>query len=195
MKPSTKVLVVVMGILLGTSVANGQNPTDLISQVNNLNNSIQDQIEQIKSARSSTSSQLALARLRIGAQITKSEQDLALQMERLQQLKNNLQQQKDQINQTVSGIQTNLSTTSAASISNIEDQLSQTSNLLKQLRQSYEQFTGEPDPTSLLTLGSPTTSGQSSFASTTPSSAPSSSTTGSSSSSQTSDTIAMPTNG
>ncbi|MCL5126652.1 MAG: hypothetical protein M1511_19590 [Deltaproteobacteria bacterium] len=181
MKSPTKVFAAVIGILVGASIANGQSSTDMMNQISNLNTSIQGQIEQIKAARSSTNSQLTLARLRIGQQIMNSEQDLALQMERLQQLKNNLQQQKDHLNQTVSGIQTNLSTTSANSISNIEDQLSQTSDLLNQLRQSYEQFTGEPDPTSLLTLGNTTTSGQSSLSSMTPSFGPSSSTSTSSS--------------
>ncbi len=181
MKSPTKVFAAVIGILVGASIANGQSSTDMMNQISNLNTSIQGQIEQIKAARSSTNSQLTLARLRIGQQIMNSEQDLALQMERLQQLKNNLQQQKDHLNQTVSGIQTNLSTTSANSISNIEDQLSQTSDLLNQLRQSYEQFTGEPDPTSLLTLGNTTASGQSSLSSMTPSFGPSSSTSTSSS--------------
>jgi hypothetical protein len=146
--------------------------------INNLKTSIEAQIEQIQAARTSSNSQIELARLRIGQQIQKSEEDLSLQMEQLQRLRDQLQQQKDQANKTVNSMQNDLSVISTVSLSSIEDQLSRTSDLLNRMRQTYEQVTGETDPTSSNSLAVNSSSALSATPQTSmTSSSPSSSTT------------------
>ena len=152
MKLLAKAFTILLGICLVASTASAQTATGLSTQISNLKASIEAQIEQIKAARSSSDSQIELARLRIGQQIQKSEEDLAIQMEQLQRLRDQLQQQKDQANQTVSSMQNDLSVISTVSLSSIEDQLSRTSDLLNRMRQTYEQVTGETDPTSSSSL-------------------------------------------
>ncbi len=152
MKPLMKAFTVLLGIWIWTSVAHAQSAPDLLTQINNLKTSIEAQIERIKASRNSTDNQLSLARLRIGEQIRQSEEDLAIQMEQLQRLRDQLQDQKSQADQTVSRMQNDLSTISTTALSNIADQLSQTNDLLNRMRTTYEQVTGETDPTSPLTV-------------------------------------------
>ena len=92
-----------------------------------------------------TDAQIDLARLRIGEQIKRSEEDLALQVEQLERLKEQLQEQKTLADQTVTRMKTDLLTISTTALGNIDDQLNQTANLLERMRKIREEITGQKD--------------------------------------------------
>jgi len=101
MKTFAKAFAVVGAIWLGASMAQAQQTVDALTQIDKLKTTIQTQIERIKNARDLTDAQIDLARLRIGEQIKRSEEDLALQVEQLERLKEQLQEQKTLADQTV----------------------------------------------------------------------------------------------
>ena len=86
MKTFAKAFAVVGAIWLGASMAQAQQTVDALTQIDKLKTTIQTQIERIKNARDLTDAQIDLARLRIGEQIKRSEEDLALQVEQLERL-------------------------------------------------------------------------------------------------------------
>ena len=145
MKTFAKAFAVVGAIWLGASMAQAQQTVDALTQIDKLKTTIQTQIERIKNARDLTDAQLDLARLRIGEQIKRSEEDLALQVEQLERLKEQLQEQKTLADQTVTRMKTDLLTISTTALGNIDDQLNQTANLLERMRKIREEITGQKD--------------------------------------------------
>jgi chromosome segregation ATPase len=145
MKTFAKAFAVVGAIWLGVSMAQAQQTVDTLTQIDKLKTTIQTQIERIKNARDLTDAQLDLARLRIGEQIKRSEEDLALQVEQLERLKEQLQEQKTLADQTVTRMKTDVLTISTTALGNIDDQLNQTANLLDRMRKIREEITGQRD--------------------------------------------------
>jgi predicted component of type VI protein secretion system len=145
MKTLIKAFAVLLGICLGSSIGYAQQASDVLTRIQSLKTEIQTQIERIKTYRGSTDNQLSLARLRIGEQIRRSEQDLAVQLERLQRLRDQMKEQTGQAEQTVTRMKTDLSTLSTTALSDIETQLSQTIDLLSRMRRIREEVTGETD--------------------------------------------------
>ncbi|MEI6133997.1 MAG: hypothetical protein WCP72_03410 [Desulfomonile sp.] len=145
MKTFAKAFAVVGAIWLGASMAQAQQTVDALTQIDKLKTTIQTQIERIKNARDLTDAQIDLARLRIGEQIKRSEEDLALQVEQLERLKEQLQEQKTLADQTVTRMKTDLLTISTTALGNIDDQLNQTANLLERMRKIREEITGQKD--------------------------------------------------
>jgi hypothetical protein len=145
MKTFAKAFALVGAIWLGASMAQAQQTVDALTQIDKLKTTIQTQIERIKNARDLTDAQLDLARLRIGEQIKRSEEDLALQVEQLERLKEQLQEQKTLADQTVTRMKTDVLTISTTALGNIDDQLNQTANLLDRMRKIREEITGQRD--------------------------------------------------
>ncbi len=145
MKTFAKAFAVVGAIWLGASMAQAQQTLDALTQIDKLKTTIQTQIERIKNARDLTDAQLDLARLRIGEQIKRSEEDLALQVEQLERLREQLQEQKTLADQTVTRMKTDVLTISTTVLGNIDDQLNQTANLLDRMRKIREEITGQRD--------------------------------------------------
>ncbi|MFH0959227.1 MAG: hypothetical protein V1897_11040 [Pseudomonadota bacterium] len=143
MKTFVKAFAVVATIWIGVSMAEAQQTLDALTQIDKLKTTIETQIERIKSARDLTDNQLSLARLRIGEQIERSEQDLALQMEQLERLKEQLQEQKTLADQAATRIKTDVLTISTTALGNIDDQLNQTANLLDRMKKIREEITGQ----------------------------------------------------
>jgi chromosome segregation ATPase len=143
MKTFIKAFVVLGAIWLGAFTAQAQQTLDALTQIDKLKTNIEVQIERIKSARDLTDSQLSLARLRIGEQIERSEQDLALQMEKLERLKEQLQEQQLLADKAVNAMKTDVLTISTTALGNIDEQLKQTINLLEQMKKIREEITGQ----------------------------------------------------
>lgn len=145
MKTLIKAFAALLGIWLGSSIGYAQQASDVLARIQSLKTEIQKQIEKIKTSRDSTDSQLTLARLRIGEQIRRSEEDLAVQLEGLQRLRDQIKEQTGQAEQTVTRMKTDLSTLSTSALSDIETQLSQTIDLLNRMKRIREEVTGETD--------------------------------------------------
>lgn len=145
MKTLIKAFAVLLGIWLGSPMGYAQQASDVLARIQSLKTEIQKQIERIKTSRDSTDSQLTLARLRIGEQIRRSEEDLTVQLEGLQRLRDQIKEQTGQAEQTVTRMKTDLSTLSTTALSDIETQLSQTIDLLDRMKRIREEVTGETD--------------------------------------------------
>jgi hypothetical protein len=114
-----------------------------------LKTAIDTQIERIKTTRDSTDGQISLARLRVGEQIRKSQEDLAVQMELLQRLREQLEEQKAQTEQSVARMNNDLSTLSTTAFSAIEEQISKTNDLIGRMEKIRQEVSGESSTTSL----------------------------------------------
>jgi guanyl-specific ribonuclease Sa len=143
MKTFIKAFVVLGAIWLGAFTAQAQQTLDALTQIDKLKTTIEVQIERIKSTRDLTDSKLSLARLRIGEQIERSEQDLGLQMEQLERLKEQLQEQQMLADKAVNVMKTDVLSISTTALGNIDEQLKQTINLLEQMKKIREEITGQ----------------------------------------------------
>lgn len=143
MKTIAKAFAVLVTVWLSVSNAQAQQSLDALTQIDKLKTNIEKQIERIKATRDLTDSQLSLARLRIGEQIRRSEEDLALQVEQLQRLREQLQEQRAVADQTVTRMKNDVQKITTAALENVEDQLNQTANLVERMKRIREEMTGE----------------------------------------------------
>jgi DNA repair exonuclease SbcCD ATPase subunit len=143
MKTFAIAFAVLVTVWFSVSNSEAQQSLDALTQIDKLKTNIEKQIERIKATRDLTDSQLSLARLRIGEQIRRSEEDLALQVEQLQRLREQLQEQRTVADQTVTRMKNDVLNISTSALENVEDQLKQTANLLERMKRIREEMTGE----------------------------------------------------
>ncbi len=149
MKIPYQAFAVLLALWMGASMAHAQTTSDALTRINSLKTAIDTQIERIKTTRDSTDGQISLARLRVGEQIRKSQEDLAVQMELLQRLREQLEEQKAQAEQSVARMNSDLSTLSTTAFSAIEEQISKTNDLIGRMEKIRQDVSGESSPTSL----------------------------------------------
>jgi hypothetical protein len=149
MKIPYQAFAVLLGLWMGASMAHSQTTSDALTRINSLKTAIDTQIERIKTTRDSTDGQISLARLRVGEQIRKSQEDLAVQMELLQRLREQLEEQKAQTEQSVARMNNDLSTLSTTAFSAIEEQISKTNDLIGRMEKIRQEVSGESSTTSL----------------------------------------------
>ena len=151
MKIHYQAFAVLLALWMGASLAHSQTTADVLTRIDSLKTAIDTQIERIKVTRDSTDGQISLARLRIGEQIRKSQEDLAVQMELLQRLREQLEEQKAQAEQSVARMNNDLSTLSTTAFSAIEEQISKTNDLIGRMDKIRQEVSGESYPTALAT--------------------------------------------
>jgi len=149
MKIPYQAFAVLLALWMSASMAHPQTSSDALTRINSLKTAIDTQIERIKTTRDSTDDQISLARLRVGEQIRKSQEDLAVQMEVLQRLREQLEEQKSQAEQSVARMNNDLSTLSTTAFSAIEEQISKTNDLIGRMEKIRQEVSGESSTTSL----------------------------------------------
>jgi len=149
MKIPYQAFAVLLGLWMGASMAHSQTTSDALTRINSLKTAIDTQIERIKTTRDSSDGQISLARLRVGEQIRKSQEDLSVQMELLQRLREQLEEQKAQAEQSVARMNNDLSTLSTTAFSAIEEQISKTNDLIGRMEKIRQEVSGESSTTSL----------------------------------------------
>jgi hypothetical protein len=91
---------------------------------------IEAQIEKIKEAREKADSEMALAKMRIGEQLRKSQEDLSRQLEILERFREQLADQKSETAAALSDMQTNWASMIDKAFSDVDSQIEATNSLL-----------------------------------------------------------------
>ncbi len=95
---------------------------------------ISTQLEKIKATREYTDNQITLAKDRVQDQVLRSQEQLALQLESLDLLKQDLQAQSVTAETSIQKMTTDLSSFSAGALKEIEDQIALTKTMLERLQ-------------------------------------------------------------
>ena len=95
---------------------------------------ISTQLEKIKATREYTDNQITLAKSRVQDEVLRSQEQLALQLESLDLLKQDLQAQSLTAENSIQKMTTDLSSFSVGALKEIEDQIALTKTMLERLQ-------------------------------------------------------------
>lgn len=134
MKKLLALKMIFLAVAFLPSVVLGQTSGAYDLGLSTLKDKITTQLEQIKATRQYAENQLSLARSRIEDEVSRSQEKLALQLESLDLLKQDLQTQGAQTQTSIAKMNSDLSTFSVGALKDIEDQIALTKNMLEQLK-------------------------------------------------------------
>ncbi len=104
---------------------------------------IEAQIEKIREAREKAENEVVLAKIRVGEQLRKSEDELKRQLEVLDRFRDKLSDEKYEANQAVVAVQREWSDLVQKACSDIEAQIDTTNSLISDLQGMRKQIDGE----------------------------------------------------
>jgi chromosome segregation ATPase len=122
------------------------------STISQMKQDLEIQIERIRKARETASSQMTLARLRIAEQLRRSEEDLSTQIESLERFREQMADQKDDTDQAVAQMQNDWKQFSQQAFSDLDSQLRDTNSLITEMENLRDRFDVDPEA-----LNSPST--------------------------------------
>ncbi len=102
--------------------------------LSSIKDKISTQLEKIRATREYTDNQIILAKNRVEEEILRSEEQLALQLESLDLLKQDLQAQSVAAETSIQKMTTDLSSFSVGALKDIEDQAALTKTMLERLK-------------------------------------------------------------
>ncbi len=115
------------------------------STISQMKQDLQTQVERIRRARETASSQMTLARLRIAEQLRRSEEDLTLQIESLERFREQMADQKGETDQAVALIQKDWKQFIQQAFSDLDSQLKEANDLVAQMETLQDRFDVDPE--------------------------------------------------
>jgi len=115
------------------------------TKIQQLQNSLEQQIERVQDARSGWTTGMGSARLGVVEALTKSQEDLMKQIAGLERLREQISAEKEKSDQAVEMIREDWAQRFAASLSSIETQLTDANSLIRRLESMREQVDTESD--------------------------------------------------
>jgi predicted nuclease with TOPRIM domain len=106
---------------------------------------LQIQVERIRRARETASSEMTLARIRIAEQLRRSEEDLSRQIESLERFREQMADQKGETDQAVVRMQKDWKQFIQQAFSDLDSQLRETNGLITQMEALRDRFDVDPD--------------------------------------------------
>jgi predicted nuclease with TOPRIM domain len=106
---------------------------------------LQIQVERIRRARETASSEMTLARIRIAEQLRRSEEDLSRQIESLERFREQMADQKGETDQAVVRMQKDWKQFIQQAFSDLDSQLRETNSLITQMEALRDRFDVDPD--------------------------------------------------
>jgi len=126
------VLLAALAAPIGTAGAAEQINFD--EKLNQIREKINSQIEQVRGAREKADNQMELARLRAAEQLRSSEENLILQVEMLDRLREQLQEQMAETKQAIDKMRRDRILTIGKTLMDIEAQINQTTGVVERMR-------------------------------------------------------------
>ncbi len=118
---------------------------DLEAKITVLREQIERQIELIKEAREKADTSMSLAAIRVAEQLTKSEEELAAQVEMLDRLREQLRDQIDAAREAAAGLNQDWGQMLSQAAAQIDAQIQQTNSVIARMRQLRESVGEDPD--------------------------------------------------
>jgi hypothetical protein len=121
--------------------------------ISQMKQDLETQIERIRKARDTASSQMSLARIRIAEQLRRSEEDLTRQIESLERFREQMADQKDDTDQAVAQMQSDWKQFVQQAFFDLDSQLRDTNSLITQLETLRDKFDLDSEAISIPSSG------------------------------------------
>jgi hypothetical protein len=128
-----------------TTAAQASETIGIDSTISQMKQDLQIQVERIRRARETASSQMTLARIRIAEQLRRSEEDLSRQIESLERFREQMADQKGETDQAVVRIQKDWKQFIQQAFSDLDSQLRETNSLITQMETLRDRFDVDAD--------------------------------------------------
>lgn len=140
MKACVKIAPLVIALaLLSPFLSTAADLSSLDTTIQILQEQIARQIERIQAARQKADNQMTVARFRVQQQLERAQQDLAVQVERLQQYRTLLQDKTRETEETIAFWQNQGSGLIGKTLGDVAEQINETSRLMQKLDQLKSQ--------------------------------------------------------
>jgi hypothetical protein len=121
--------------------------------IKQLQNNLESQIERLKLAREQASTKMSLARIRVGEELRRSQEDLQVQVESLARLREKLSEQRGLSNQALEQAKDDWAERLGRAASSIESQLAQTNDLINRMETLRQAFDPDTETASDISIG------------------------------------------
>jgi chromosome segregation ATPase len=139
-------LSLILAVIATTSTAAQASGTiGIDSTISQMKQDLQIQVERIRRARETASSEMTLARIRIAEQLRRSEEDLSRQIESLERFREQMADQKGETDQAVVRMQKDWKQFIQQAFSDLDSQLRETNSLITQMETLRDRFDVDPD--------------------------------------------------
>jgi hypothetical protein len=145
MKPILLLSLILAVIATASTAAQASAPIGIDSTISQMKQDLQIQVERIRRARETASSEMTLARIRIAEQLRRSEEDLIRQIESLERFREQMADQKGETDQAVAQIQRDWKQFIQQAFSDLDSQLRETNSLITQMESLRDRFDVDPD--------------------------------------------------
>lgn len=145
MKNILLVCLILMAFATEGTAAQSSVTSGIDSTISQMKQDLQTQVERIRRARETASSQMTLARLRIAEQLRRSEEDLTLQIESLERFREQMADQRGETDQTVALMQKDWKQFIQQAFSDLDSQLRETNGLIAQMDTLRDKFDVDPE--------------------------------------------------
>jgi hypothetical protein len=132
-------------IATASTAAQASGTIGIDSTISQMKQDLQIQVERIRRARETASSEMTLARIRIAEQLRRSEEDLSRQIESLERFREQMADQKGETDQAVVRMQKDWKQFIQQAFSDLDSQLRETNSLITQMETLRDRFDVDPD--------------------------------------------------
>lgn len=132
-------------IATASTAAQASGTIGIDSTISQMKQDLQIQVERIRRARETASSEMTLARIRIAEQLRRSEEDLSRQIESLERFREQMADQKGETDQAVVRMQKDWKQFIQQAFSDLDSQLRETNSLITQMETLRDKFDVDPD--------------------------------------------------
>ena len=145
MKTILLLCLILAAIATASTAAQASGTTGIDSTISQMKQDLQIQVERIRRARETASSEMTLARIRIAEQLRRSEEDLSRQIESLERFREQMADQKGETDQAVVRMQKDWKQFIQQAFSDLDSQLRETNSLITQMETLRDRFDVDPD--------------------------------------------------
>ena len=145
MKTILLLSLILAAISTASTAAQASGTTGIDSTISQMKQDLQIQVERIRRARETASSEMTLARIRIAEQLRRSEEDLSRQIESLERFREQMADQKGETDQAVVRMQKDWKQFIQQAFSDLDSQLRETNSLITQMETLRDRFDVDPD--------------------------------------------------
>jgi hypothetical protein len=143
---TTLLLSLILAVIATASMAAQASGTiGIDSTIGQMKQDLQTQVERIRRARETASTQMTLARIRIAEQLRRSEEDLSRQIDSLERFREQMADQKGETDQAVAQMQRDWKQFIQQAFSDLDSQLRETNSLITQMETLRDRFDVDPD--------------------------------------------------
>jgi hypothetical protein len=157
MKTILLITIILATTAAGALAAQSSATVGVDSTISQMKQGLEAQIERIRKARETASTQMTLARIRIAEQLRRSEEDLTRQIESLERFREQMADQKGETDQAVAQMQSDWKQFIQQAFSDLDTQLRDTNSLITQMENLRDRFDVDPDALSGPNTGQPST--------------------------------------